>query len=340
MNKNHANRICALFLALLLLTACGAPREHSRSFFAMDTAMSLRFYGGSEALAEQAEELVAELEARLSVTRSGSELHALNRDGEGTLSAETAALLRRALELCGETGGALDVTIYPVLRAWGFTTGDYRVPTQTELDALLENVDYRRVSLGEDGSVALPDGMELDLGAVAKGYTGDLLCALLRDKGVESALLDLGGNIQALGTKPDGSPWRIGIRDPKGTGLLGVLEMRDMAVVTSGGYERYFEDSAGRLWWHILDPADGYPARSGLSSVTVIGGEGLRCDALSTALFVMGEEKAVEFWRARGDFDLVLARADGSLVITDGISDTFTPGQGRSAEVVKRDGSV
>ena len=329
------NIVLPVVLALsLLLSGCGvavptAPaKESSRSFFAMDTYMSLRADGAEEALLDEAVAWVEDLESKISTTREDSEVFALNRDGVGRLSQEPAALLRRALALCEQTGGALDVTVYPVVRAWGFTTGAYRVPEAAELEALLRSVDYRRVTLTEDGQVRLSPGMELDLGSVAKGYVGDRLCALLRAGGVESALLDLGGNVQALGGKPEGGDWRVGVRDPSGEGLLGVLSVRDSAVVTSGGYERYFTDEAGRLWWHIMDPATGYPAQNGLISVSVVGGEGLVCDALSTALFVMGPSRAADYWRTHSGFDMILVTEDGELLLTPDLADRFTPSEG------------
>lgn len=313
----------------LLLSGCGAAiQPRTRGFFAMDTYMNIQACGADEALLDQAEAWVSALESRISVTRPDSEISALNRDGAATLSAEPAALLRRALELCAETGGALDLTVYPAVRAWGFTTGAYRMPPAEELAELAEKVDYRQVTLDAAGRAALPPGAELDLGSVAKGYAGDRLCALLRSGGVESALLDLGGNLQALGTKPDGSAWRVGVRDPKGDGLLGVLHVRDCAVVTSGGYERCFVDESGTVRWHILDPATASPARSGLISVTVVGPEGLVCDALSTALFVMGEARAAAFWRAHPEIGLLLLTEDGRLLLTPELAKRFTPAEG------------
>jgi thiamine biosynthesis lipoprotein len=183
-------------------------------------------------------------------------------------------------------------------------------------------VDYRQIHL-EGNDVSLPGGMEIDLGAVAKGYAGDRLARMLKEAGVESAVLALGGNIQAVGARPDGSPWRVGVQSPDKDGLLGVLSVCDRAVVTSGGYERFFTDDAGNVWWHIMDPATGYPARSGLVSVTIIGENGLTCDALSTALFIMGPERAADYWRQHRDFEMVLATEDGRLLLTPGAGDIF-----------------
>ena len=173
---------------------------------AMDTLMKLTLYGeNAQAAAEPAKERIRELEGLLSTTDENSEIYAANHSGGApvALSGDTAALLDRALQLCRRTDGALDVTIYPVVRAWGFTTGGSRVPDRAELDGLLERVDYARVALS-GSTLALPEGMELDLGAVAKGYTGDVLMDLLEEEGVTSAIVELGGNVQALGSKPDG----------------------------------------------------------------------------------------------------------------------------------------
>lgn len=333
----HYRLLPALCALALLFSACGTAspasgeQERSLGFFAMDTYMNIRAWGADEALPAELEAVALDLEARLSVTREDSEVARLNREGSAQLSEDTAGLLRRALALCAETGGALDVTVYPVVRAWGFTLGeeDRAVPPPEELAELLSRVDYRAVTL-EGNRAALPAGAELDLGAVAKGYTGDRMAAALRDAGVQHALLDLGGNIHTLGTKPDGSDWHVAIQDPRGEGLLGVLSVSDRAVITSGGYERYFVDENGELWWHIMDPATGYPARNGLISVTVVGGEGLVCDALSTALFVMGPERASEFWRAHRDWDveLVLVTENGTVLLTPGLSDRFSLSSG------------
>ena len=331
-------RVFALCLALTLLSGCASrtPQAAERTFFAMDTVMSVRVYG-DEALLDAAEDRVRELEALWSVTDPGSEIYALNRDGSAALSGDAARLLAGALDMCVRTGGALDITIYPVVRLWGFTTGEYTVPDSGAIEELLTRVDHTRVELDETTwTASLPDGMEVDLGSVAKGDTGDTLAGLLKSRGVESALLDLGGNIQTIGARPDGTPWRVGVRDPEdGTGHIGVVSVSGKAVVTSGGYERYFEQDGVR-YWHILDPETGAPARSGLQSVTVIGESGLLCDALSTALFVMGLDGALEHWREYRDFEAVFVCDDGSVTVTAGLEDSFTLSQTDRALTVAR----
>ncbi len=334
-------RFAAALLCLTLLSGCAGPagEAHSDTFFAMDTAMELTAYGeNGQAAVEAGAALVRELDGLLSVTDEASEIYAANHGEAVALSGHTAALLDAALSACRSTGGALDVTIYPVVRAWGFTTDEYRVPDGDTLSALLERVDYEQVRV-QDGVLELPEGVELDLGAAAKGYAGDRIMDIFREMGVTSGKISLGGNVQVLGAKPDGSPWRIAVQDPEGDGWAAVVEVMDKAVVTSGGYERYFEQ-AGTRYGHIIDPATGCPADSGLLSVTIVSASGVRADCLSTALFVMGREKAADYWRSQGGgVEFILIGEDGTVTITEGLEGSFTLSAGwagHTLEVVRR----
>ncbi len=319
-----------LALMMLLLSACsgsaaGESESASRSVFAMDTVMDVTAYGANaEQAVVAAVERITALEQTFSVTIDGSDIDAVNHAyGKPVeVSSDTAALLTDALHYCMLTHGALDVSVYPVLKAWGFTTQDYRVPKADELQELLARVDYSKVQC--DGStVTMPAEMEIDLGSVAKGYTGDQIMQIFRDQGVTSGMVSLGGNVQTLGSKPDGSPWRIAVQNPLGDGYVGVVEVRDEAVVTSGGYERYFERD-GEVYWHIIDPATGAPAKNGVISATIVSDSGTRCDALSTALFILGRDGAETYWRTHGDFDYLLVLDDGSVVVSEGIADRFS----------------
>ena len=317
--------ISAMLSALLFLTGCSAessPEPVQGTFFAMDTMMDFTIYGES-GLIDQSESLIASLESLVSVTDTGSELYAINQTGSGTLTGKASSLMEQALELCRRTGGALDISVYPIVRAWGFTTGSYQVPDEETIQSLLPLVDYTQIQYDAAiGVVTLPEGMEIDLGSVAKGYAGQLAAQMLREHGVQSALLNLGGNVQTVGTKPDGSPWQIGIKDPQGEDAMMVLSVEDQAVVTSGGYERYFEQD-GQTYWHIMDPSTGHPADSGLLSVTIVGKQGIICDGLSTSLFVMGLEKAADLWAQSCDFEAVFVTASGEVYITEGLQDRF-----------------
>ncbi len=322
------NVFACLIAILLCLTACSKQSqttEKKESFFAMDTYITFTAYGEhTESALSQAKDKITALEQLWSVTDEYSEIYAVNHaNGQPvTVNKDTADILAFTLDMARKTDGALEPTIYPVLRAWGFTTGENRIPTDDEIKELLSQVGYGKV-MQNGNTVQLPCGMMLDLGAVGKGYAGDVIAELLRENGITSALLDIGGNIQVIGAKPDGSDWRLGIRDPFGEGNVGVLTVRDVAVVTSGSYERYFIGEDGRRYGHIIDPSTGCPAESGLASVAIIAKEGKLCDALSTSLFIMGLDKAIDYWRQNSGFEMILITESGEIHLTEGIEDIF-----------------
>jgi len=327
MNRKAVAAVAGL--ALLALAAAGwyfrADRVYTEQLYAMDTVMGFTAYGphGRRAVKDAVKE-IQRLDALLSTGSADSEVSRLNRDGGGAVSEDTARLLDAAGRVYTDTGGLFDCTIYPLMGLWGFPTGDYHVPEAGELAAVLPLVDQSRLRYG-GGEAALGEGQQIDFGGIAKGYAAERVIEIFQERGVESGMVSLGGNVQTLGTKPDGSPWRIGVRDPEGAqgSYLAVLPVEDRAVVTSGGYERYFEQD-GKTYIHILDPRTGRPAESDLLSVTVVSKDGTAADGLSTALYIMGLEGAADFWRSRaGQFDLVLVAADGSVYITEGVQDGF-----------------
>lgn len=295
----------------------------------MDTYMTMKAYGpGAQAALSDITSMISDLDSRLSVTNTESEIYQLNHaKGKSVpLSDVTADLLSKALTLGDTTGGALELTSYPLSLAWGFTTGDYQIPDQETIDGLLPLVDDSAIAL--DGtSATLPTGAQLDLGAVAKGYAGDRAAELLKDAGVTSALLNLGSStIRAIGSKPDGSPWRIALQDPNDTSAYaGVVSATDLSIDTSGGYERYFEGDDGEIYWHILDPDTGYPAKNGLISVTVLSASALTGDGLSTALFVMGLSDAIDYWQENGGFEFIFITDQNEIYVSQGAESLFQP---------------
>ena len=312
-------------------TSAGQQDAAQTQLFAMDAYMELRAYGaGADSALLEISSMLTQLDRQLSVTDENSEVFAINHsDGQATVvSEQTYTLIRRTLELSETLGSALDVTIYPISRTWGFTTGDYQIPTQAQLQALLPRVDDTKLCLQEsERSVQLPPGAELDLGAVAKGYAGDCAAQMLKERGIRSALLSLGSStIRTVGLKPDGGKWRIAIRDPQDPdAFAGVVTMGEGAMDTSGGYERYFVGEDGETYWHILDPQSGRPAKSGLISATVLSETAFEGDGLSTALFVMGAEQTVRFWRETGGFEFILITEDGSILVSEGAAEIFSP---------------
>jgi len=336
--KKIATIIMAAVL-MFVLYGCGA-KSVQEQFIAMDTVIAFRAEGReAQEAVQQAQSEIFSLEALLSRTRETSEVSALNqaRGAETEVSAPLWQLLKAAKEYCEVTNGAFDVTIAPVCDAWGFTSENRQVPDAAELEQLLELVGSGRIDVNE-GSAALGKGQTIDLGGIAKGYVSDLMLDLYERYDMIRGTVSLGGNVYVKGTKEDGSLWKVGVQDPQdpenGT-LVGMVGLQDAFAVTSGGYQRYFEEN-GNIYHHIIDPATGYPADSGLTSVTVIAparetedgaaGNGTMCDALSTALFVMGEERALEFWRSGElEFELILVTNDDRVVVTSGIWEQFEP---------------
>lgn len=310
--------ILALCLALLLLSGCGGVERSAETIYAMDTVMTVTVYaetGDAQAALLAAEEEINRLDALLSISDEKSDIYLLNQKCGGAVSEETYGLLQRALDIAELTGGDYDPTVYPLMEAWGFRSGEYRVPTQTELTALLSKVGHERVCMGD--VVSLPEGGGMDLGGIAKGYTSEQVLGVLAAEGVGSAVISLGGNVGTLGRKPDGSPWVVAIRDPEGeeSSYIATLRLGQaegcVYAITSGGYERYFEQD-GTRYHHILDPKTGYPAETDLRSVTIVSQDGTLADALSTAMFVKGFDGAVDFWRQHAEeFGMVLVTEDG-----------------------------
>lgn len=299
----------------------------SIDLFAMDTYMTLTAYGknAGQALNDAAKN-INRIDDLLSTGNPDSEISLLNRDKKLAISPETYKLICRSKEFYKKTEGIFDISVYPIMKAWGFTDENYRVPSEEELKSLLPHVNADRIHCSdEEKTVTLEDpAMEIDLGGIAKGYASDMVTDILRDHGVKHAVINLGGNVKTLGDKPDGSYWRVGIADPANeSSFVGGVLVKDKAAITSGGYQRYFEEN-GRTYIHIIDLSTGYPAQTGLGSVTVIAEDGTMADAMSTSLFIMGREKATEFWREYADlFDVIFIEDDGSVWITEGLKDSY-----------------
>ena len=303
-------------------------QEVTAEMEAMGTVVSIAAYAptaneGQVAVQGAAEE-IRRLEGLWSATDPASEISALNSSsGFVNVSEETAELLRFAKEIAERTGGAYDPTVYPIVTAWGFLTQHYRVPSNEEIEDILLRVGSDKILL-EGNKATLLGGAQIDLGGIAKGAAGDFVAKTLLNCGIDSAIVNLGGNVHLVGARPDGHPWRIGIRDPKGRGILGVVAVQDCAVVTSGIYERNFTVE-GHLYHHIMNPATGRPAENRLVSVTILAQEGKLADALSTGLFVMGTEKAIDFWREHSDFETILVTFENTILVSEGIAEAFAP---------------
>lgn len=297
------------------------PKKNSvtEEFFAMDTVMDLTVYESDSSsidpkeMIRKMQEKIYDLDAKLSVTNEKSEIYKLNHAGGQPveISTEVYDILRTATRIAEETKGAFDPTLYPIVRLWGFTTQKYRVPSEEERKKELAKTGYERIQFLDNNQVKLDEGMEIDLGACAKGYLSDKLCKMMQQNRYEG-IVSLGGNVQSTGHKEDGSPFVVGILDPSnGTSIYEKIESNETAVITSGNYERFFEEN-GKRYHHIMNHTTGAPAENNLASVTVTGPDGMYCDAYATALYVMGSEKAKEFIQNKPEYNILLIYQDGS----------------------------
>ena len=281
--------------------------------------------GAAAAAVDAAFARIAAIEAAMSFHHPGSELSRLNRDAHRApqpVGPDTRRVLEHALTLARLSDGAFDPCIAPRLVAGRLLPPPDGATPPT-------GGCWQDIHLLDDGRVGFGRPLWLDLGGIAKGYAADLLRAQLEKEGVTSATLDLGGDVFVMGRKTDGSDWRIAVKDPADTeSYLGVVSAADKFIVTSGVYERYFEENGVR-YHHILDPKTGCPAESGLVSVTVLCENGAWADALSTACFVLGPDGALalrdDLADQGTDFELILVTDDGRVLYTDGLADAFTP---------------
>ena len=298
-------RILPLILCVVLLASCSGAvdenKKHERTLFSMDTQIDMTVYGknGEEAL-DKAEEEIKRINEKYGITTLDKTV--LSPDEE------TKALVARAQEIKESTNGAFDISVAPIMRIWGFYSSEFgekshRVPSNDEIAEALS---------------AAEQGIYLDLGAMAKGYCADKVVEILKEEGIESAVISLGGNVAVVGSNYDGQPWTVGIQSPFDESIYATVKASDKMIVTSGDYMRYFEQN-GRRYHHIINPKTGYPADNDLTSVTVIADNGAYADAISTALFVMGKDKAIEYWKNHKGFEMILITKDGKIYCTQGV---------------------
>ncbi|MFP3091431.1 FAD:protein FMN transferase [Treponema sp. TIM-1] len=320
-----------LFLLLgVVLTSCGKMLP-ARSEFVLGTICTVNLYReGTAPLYADIFARLREIEGLMSSNAADTEVARINQNAgiaPVKVGGELITVLSAALRYAELSGGAFDPTVGPLVKLWGIGTEHARLPAAEEIRGALALVNWREVIINQEAlTVFLPTaGMGLDLGAIAKGYAADEAAALVRRAGISRALIDLGGNIYALGSKATGTPWRIAIQDPLDArgAYLGILELDGKSVVTSGVYERFFE-AAGRRYHHILSTADGYPADTGLLSVTVIADTSIDADALSTALFALGYDKGRILVDSLENIDALFVFQDRSIRGTPGALEHFT----------------
>lgn len=316
-------KIAVILTTLLLLAGC-APSDKptlTRTDLLLDTVITVTLYGDHrQEVLDGAIDLCRQYEELLSRKLEGSEVYALNHASGRpvAVSSETRLLLEHAVHYSALSHGAYDVTIAPVVDLWNFKSEAPSLPHPDAIRRELTNVGYRNIVIQGD-EVLLTNGAQIDLGSIAKGYIADRLAAFLAENGVKSAMIDLGGNVLAVGAKPSGAAFSVGIQKPFSTRgeLLGTVHIKGKTVVSSGVYERFFRMD-GALYHHILDTANGYPVQNGLQSVTIITDSSMEADAMSTTSFVLGLEEGLRLVEQQPDMEAIFVTDDGSLHFTSG----------------------
>lgn len=274
-------------------------------------------------------DLIKDIENKMSINIENSEVVRINNNAGKSyvqVSPETYYVIERGKYYSKISNGNFDISIGPLVELWGIGSEDAKVPTQAEIDAVLDKIDYNNVLLNEsDKSVMLAkEGMIIDLGGIAKGYAADVIADYLKSKNIHNAIIDLGGNILALGNNGKSDNWNIGIQDPfkPRNEYIGILSVNDKTVVTSGVYERYLE-SEGKRYHHILSPFTGYPVENSLMSVSIVTDKSIDADGLSTSIFALGLENGAELIKKLDGIEAIFVDKDKNVYVTEGLKESF-----------------
>ena len=332
--KKTVRILTYIVAAMMILAAWGGAAtaddltKESRVGYYLDTVITLTAYTNHPELLDAALERCGELENKLSRTIEGSDVWRINH-AEGkpvTVSTETIEILQTAIRVSEMSGGAFDVTIAPASTLWDFTSGETKIPATEDLASAAEKIDYRKIRI-DGNDVTLEDGMMIDLGGIAKGYIADTIKKELEEKGIQSAILSFGGNIVAIGVKPDGSPWKVGVQDIDGaTGETMLVSLNyGGSTVTSGIYERGFTLD-GVTYHHILSSETGWPVQNELASVTIFSDSSMLGDALSTATFALGTEKGARLIESMDGVEALFIARDRAVSGTSGVEQYLKEG--------------
>lgn len=315
----------------IFLTSCkNNIKSVEKETYLMGTIVQLKVYGrNAEKAAEESLNRISDIESKMSINIETSEISKLNAkagiSGE-KLSQDTYSVIKKAIEYSKLTEGALDATIEPIVKLWGIGSDTERVPSKSEIDEKLKLVGYNDIVLDDKNSMVKlrRTSQAIDLGAIAKGYTADEVRQILVKNKISSALINLGGNVYAMGNKLDGTKWNIGVQNPLSTRgeYLGTLSVTNKSIVTSGNYERYFIVD-GKRYHHIFDPKTGYPSEKGIISATIVSDNSIDGDALSTSTYVMGLEKGLKLVESIKGVEAIFITVDKKIYVTTGLKDSF-----------------
>lgn len=320
--------ICTL-CTIFMVSCTKLIKPISKETYMLGTIIDIKVYDkkGNEVI-DKCINRIRDIEEKMSVNKPKSEVNTINNSSgrkSERVSDDTYYVIKKALEYSYMSKGAFDITIEPLVKIWGIGTDKARVPLKEEIEKALKYINYKDIEASHSNEVYLKrKGMAIDLGGIAKGYAADELKKIIKEENIKSAFLNLGGNVYAIGSKQDGSPWNIGIQNPlKGKGeYMGILSVKDKSVVTSGNYERYFMKN-GKRYHHIFDPKTGYPSEQGLISTTIVSDSSIDGDALSTTTYVLGLQKGMELIKSLKGVEAVFITDNKKVYVTEGLKDSF-----------------
>lgn len=322
-----------LLLVVLLVSCKPTVRKESRTVFALGTVCNIQLFTEKpqmevESILETCTHRLEELERHLSANAETSTLIDINKAAGVSavnVPADIYPLFERAAFFAEKTDGAFNPVIGSVVKLWNIGFENVRKPADRDIKEALSRTDYRDLQLTGAAVFLKKEGMKLDLGAIAKGFAADELSRIVKQAGIAHAVIDIGGTISTVGARPDGNLWNIGIRDPRVQQGQPVISapVESLSISTSGSYERYFEQDGVR-YHHILDPATGYPVRNNLTAVSVFSDSATDADALSTACFVLGYEKAIKLLAELPGTEALFIFDDNSIHTTDGLKKHIT----------------
>src|SRR6056297_1039723 len=340
MKKIFKHKII-IILALILIvafTGCNSEGKNevvnnskiSSSEFLLDTHVNITLYGTEdESIFKKIFEEIERLENILSVHIEGSDLDLL-KDNAGIkpvkVNEDTIKIMEKSIKYSELTNGLFDITSGPLIDLWGIGTESAKIPSKDEIKVAIGLIDYNKIKINKnERTIFLEDeGMIANLGAIAKGYIADKVEEKLYELGVKSAIINLGGNVQLIGSKPDGTLFRIGIQDPDETrgGNIGVYTGKDVTIVSSGDYERFFIED-GVKYHHMLNPKTGFPVDTEIKSVSIITDKSFEADALSTSVLLSGWDKGIAMIENSKDIEAIFINKDHQVYVTEGLKETF-----------------
>ncbi len=322
--------VIILFIASRLMINKKVNESTSKTNYLMGTIVKLTIYDNleDEEIFEKVFEKIRKIENKMSLNIKSSETNKINNRAFSErmkISEEMNFVLEKSIEYSKLSKGYFDVTIGSLVELWGIGSEDAKVPSNQEIEQAIANIDYKNIDLNKDGISLKKDNILIDLGAIAKGYAADQVADYLKTQNIEKAIIDIGGNIYALGSKTEDTAWTIGIQNPFNEArgdFLGTVNVSNKSIVTSGVYERYLEES-GKKYHHILNPFTGYPVENELMSVSIISDRSIDGDALSTSVFSLGLEKGYKLVESLENVEAIFVAKDKYVYLTKGATDIF-----------------